>query len=197
MLKAIIIRLDRADGPFPEPNHVEWHRPSQPPAPNPQNPSAAAAAPPEPFSAFTLTRTGSEDVRVFIALHLDQAPERVKVNPALGHFLDVTEESMPGIVQALWAYVKKERLQDGEDKRFIRKDGNLAYVRLFGAPSTQALALTLKSNGCSSSEEVKARRCHFITSKMSRNGLSSPPTPSSSLSTSSERGPVIVRSKPS
>lgn len=48
--------------------------------------------------------------------------------PILGDFLDLKDGSLSEIMDAIWAYIKKERLQDSSDKRNIRKDPRLACV---------------------------------------------------------------------
>jgi chromatin remodeling complex protein RSC6 len=84
----------------------------------------------KPADSLTVTRTGSSDVKVRIALYLDSKPERFKVHPELGALLDIQQETLLGAVAAVWAYVKKERLQDAQDKRVIKTDDRLRRVRL-------------------------------------------------------------------
>ncbi|WAQ85821.1 hypothetical protein PtA15_6A450 [Puccinia triticina] len=119
LLNSLLIKIDRSDELYPEPNIVDWHRPPTP------TPIGAAPA----FSAITLTRNGTEDCNLQIALHLNHFPRRFRLNPILGSFLDLQEASLDEIFESIWCYIKKNKLIDsGADKRLIRKDSNLACL---------------------------------------------------------------------
>jgi len=127
LLNGLFIKIDRPDELYPEPNIVEWHRPAQP-----------SSAP--TFSTITISRNGTEDCPVQLALHLNHFPRRFKLNPILGSFLDLKEASLDEIFESIWCYIKKNKLIDsGADKRLIRKDPNLACVCPF--PSFSLLSV--------------------------------------------------------
>ncbi|MBW0476182.1 hypothetical protein O181_015897 [Austropuccinia psidii MF-1] len=115
LLRSLVVRLDRPDDLYAEPNIIEWNRPANSQTLN-------------EFSTITITRSGSEDCLIQIALHLDHFPQRFKLDPVLGSFLDLKEASFETILEGIWIYVKKNRLMDGADKRFVRKDSNLACL---------------------------------------------------------------------
>jgi SWI/SNF-related matrix-associated actin-dependent regulator of chromatin subfamily D len=124
LMESMMIKIMRSDELYPEPNLVDWHRPS-----------STASAPSPLFSTITLTRNGTEDCPVQIAIHLNHFPRRFMINPLLGSFLDLKEASLDEVYESIWCYIKKNKLIDsGVDKRLIRKDSNLACVCLSPLP---------------------------------------------------------------
>jgi SWI/SNF-related matrix-associated actin-dependent regulator of chromatin subfamily D len=70
----------------------------------------------------------STPIDLKVSLYLTQQPERFQIRPELGKLLDLKEETQLGVVNAIWSYVKRERLQDVNDKRVIRCDKALSEV---------------------------------------------------------------------
>jgi SWI/SNF-related matrix-associated actin-dependent regulator of chromatin subfamily D len=73
-------------------------------------------------------RTSSNAV-AHIALFPNHHPERFALDPLLGGPLDLREESRAGIMAALWTYIKKNNLQDADDRKHIKCDPWLKRVR--------------------------------------------------------------------
>ncbi|KAH9812389.1 hypothetical protein DFH28DRAFT_398923 [Melampsora americana] len=115
LITGLLIKVERPDELYPEPNFVEWQR-------------RQSTNGPSQFSEFKFTRTGSEKCKIQLAFHLDQFPQRLKLMPILGDFLDLREGSLSEIMDSIWTYIKKERLQDSVDKRHIKKDHKLACL---------------------------------------------------------------------
>ncbi|KAF9957120.1 SWI/SNF complex component snf12, partial [Mortierella alpina] len=86
-----------------------------------------------------IKRHGDENVKVKVILHLDNSPERFKLSPELAEVLCVDVETRPGIMLALWQYIKFHQLQDPEEKRNINCDQKLAA--LFNQPRISFPAL--------------------------------------------------------
>lgn len=61
-----------------------------------------------------------------------QALLRVNINPfrPVGNILGIKEESRAGVIQALWAYIKANNLQDKVDRKRIHADAMLRPVRV-------------------------------------------------------------------
>ncbi|KAH9472285.1 hypothetical protein MJO28_001865 [Puccinia striiformis f. sp. tritici] len=118
LINSLMIKIDRSNDLYPEPNIIEYHRPSTPTSTSNNN-----------FSTITVSRNGTENCRIKVALHLNEFPRRFKLNPILGSFLDLKEASLDFIFDSIWSYIKKNNLIDsGLDKRLIRKDSNLACL---------------------------------------------------------------------
>lgn len=115
LITGLLIKVERPDDLYPEPNFVEWQK-------------RGSSNPTSQFSEFKFTRTGSEKCKLQLAFHLDQCPQRLKLMPILGDFLDLREGTLSEIMDAIWTYIKKERLQDSIDKRHIKKDQKLACL---------------------------------------------------------------------
>lgn len=108
-----MIELERDSNLYPNGNFVEWHK------------SANQAD----VDGFEIKRHGDENVKVKVILHVDNSPERFKLSPELADVLAIDVETRPGIMMALWQYIKFHQLQDPEDKRNINCDQKLATVR--------------------------------------------------------------------
>lgn len=118
-----MIELDRDSNLYPNGNFVEWHK----------SPNVADV------DGFEVKRHGDENVKVKVILHVDNSPERFKLSPELADVLAVDVETRPGIMLALWQYIKFHQLQDPEDKRNINCDQKLAA--LFNQPKISFPAL--------------------------------------------------------
>ncbi|KAK3848028.1 MAG: SWI/SNF-related matrix-associated actin-dependent regulator of chromatin subfamily D member 1-like protein [Linnemannia gamsii] len=121
--RSVMIELERDSNLYPNGNFVEWHK------------SANQAD----VDGFEIKRHGDENVKVKVILHVDNSPERFKLSPELADVLAIDVETRPGIMMALWQYIKFHQLQDPEDKRNINCDQKLAT--LFGQPKISFPAL--------------------------------------------------------
>ncbi|KAF9200301.1 SWI SNF, matrix associated, actin dependent regulator of chromatin, sub d, member 1 [Haplosporangium sp. Z 27] len=121
--RSVMIELDRDSNLYPNGNFVEWHK----------SPSQADV------DGFEIKRHGDENVKVRIILHVDNSPERFKLSPELADVLAIDVETRPGIMMALWQYIKFHQLQDPEDRRNINCDPKLAA--LFNQPKISFPAL--------------------------------------------------------
>ncbi|KAF9910339.1 SWI SNF, matrix associated, actin dependent regulator of chromatin, sub d, member 1 [Linnemannia zychae] len=121
--RSVMIELERDSNLYPNGNFVEWHK-----SPNQAD-----------VDGFEIKRHGDENVKVKVILHIDNSPERFKLSPELADVLAIDVETRPGIMMALWQYIKFHQLQDPEDKRNINCDQKLAT--LFGQPKISFPAL--------------------------------------------------------
>ncbi|KAF9924075.1 SWI SNF, matrix associated, actin dependent regulator of chromatin, sub d, member 1 [Linnemannia zychae] len=121
--RSVMIELDRDSNLYPNGNFVEWHKSANQPD----------------VDGFEIKRHGDENVKVKVILHVDNSPERFKLSPELADVLAIDVETRPGIMMALWQYIKFHQLQDPEDKRNINCDQKLAA--LFGQPKISFPAL--------------------------------------------------------
>ncbi|KAG0004398.1 SWI SNF, matrix associated, actin dependent regulator of chromatin, sub d, member 1 [Modicella reniformis] len=121
--RSVMIDLHRDSNLYPNGNFVEWHK-----SPNQVD-----------VDGFEIKRHGDENVKVSVILHVDNSPERFKLSPELADVLAIDVETRPGIMMALWQYIKFHQLQDPEDKRNINCDQKLAS--LFNQPKISFPAL--------------------------------------------------------
>lgn len=106
-----------------EPNIVEWHEPVPP-----DGQAAAAAAPPQAdveFDVFDIRRKGDRPTKATITLQLKEHPNKFKLSQQLSDILAIKEATKPGVVVAMWQYIKFHKLQDVDEKRLIKCDGPL------------------------------------------------------------------------
>jgi SWI/SNF-related matrix-associated actin-dependent regulator of chromatin subfamily D len=90
--KSIIIDFDRASDAYAEPNRVEWHKTNE--------------ATQKMYDYVQCTRKGDSDVNVKVSLTVDATPERYKLSDEFADILQIREDTRPGIVMALWQYIK-------------------------------------------------------------------------------------------
>jgi SWI/SNF-related matrix-associated actin-dependent regulator of chromatin subfamily D len=90
--KSIVIDFDRPTEAYAEPNRVEWHK-----TPDPGQ---------KMFDYIQCTRKGDSDVNVRVCLTVDTLPERYKLTDEFAEILQIKEDTRPGIVMALWQYIK-------------------------------------------------------------------------------------------
>ena len=84
----------------------------------------------------SFTRSGTEPAVLRVDVYLQYEPERCSVAPELGKLLDLQVATRSECMAALWAYVKKHRLQDADDRsKTFRCDKALAAV--FGVQQMQ------------------------------------------------------------
>ncbi|KAL9622400.1 MAG: hypothetical protein Q9160_003244 [Pyrenula sp. 1 TL-2023] len=124
--KSITVDFDRSRTMSTEPPpQVEWRKPELPSNVKPW-PEAAD------FDCLEFQRKGDENMNITINLVKDEVPERYRLKPKLAEVLDIEEEDRPGIMMAIWHYVKANGLQEDEERRSIRCDDNL--LAIFGQP---------------------------------------------------------------
>lgn len=120
--KSITVDFDRSRTMTTEPPpQVEWRKPELPSNVKPW-PEAAD------FDCLEFQRKGDENMNITINLVKDEVPERYRLKPKLAEVLDLEEEDRPGIMMAIWHYVKANGLQEDEERRSIRCDDNLLAV---------------------------------------------------------------------
>uniref|UniRef100_A0A6I8NAV6 SWI/SNF related BAF chromatin remodeling complex subunit D3 n=1 Tax=Ornithorhynchus anatinus TaxID=9258 RepID=A0A6I8NAV6_ORNAN len=112
--KSLVIELDK-DLYGPDNHLVEWHR-----TPTTQE-----------TDGFQVKRPGDLSVRCTLLLMLDYQPPQFKLDPRLAR-LGLHTQSRSAIVQALWQYVKTNRLQDSHDKEYI--NGDKYFQQIFDCP---------------------------------------------------------------
>ncbi|XP_049320232.1 SWI/SNF-related matrix-associated actin-dependent regulator of chromatin subfamily D member 2 [Astyanax mexicanus] len=100
--KSLVIELDKElYGPD---NHlVEWHR-----MPTTQE-----------TDGFQVKRPGDVSVKCTLLLMLDHQPPQYKLDPRLARLLGVHTQTRSSIMQALWLYIKNNKLQDSHEKEYI------------------------------------------------------------------------------
>ncbi|KAL0618490.1 SWI/SNF-related matrix-associated actin-dependent regulator of chromatin subfamily D member 3 [Plecturocebus cupreus] len=81
---------------------------------------------------FQVKRPGDLSVRCTLLLMLDYQPPQFKLDPRLARLLGLHTQSRSAIVQALWQYVKTNRLQDSHDKEYI--NGDKYFQQIFDCP---------------------------------------------------------------
>jgi len=126
--KSIVVELDRSNNLYPEGNIIEWRRPP----PMPHQPGAPMPPPPQvnEFDGFEFERKGDVDVLCTIKLERNETPDRYRLSPQLADLLDTKEDTRAGIVMGLWEYVRKNKLQDPDERRTINCDAALRAVSL-------------------------------------------------------------------
>lgn len=99
---------------------------------------------PRETDGIEIKRSGFENSEIKIVLHIDHKPPRYKLSNELGNFIGASEESKENILQALWEYISKYKLQDSEEKKFVNNDG--ALFRIFGEERTDISFIQSKIN---------------------------------------------------
>uniref|UniRef100_A0A8C2DRZ6 SWI/SNF related, matrix associated, actin dependent regulator of chromatin, subfamily d, member 3b n=1 Tax=Cyprinus carpio TaxID=7962 RepID=A0A8C2DRZ6_CYPCA len=100
--KSLVIELDK-DLYGPDNHLVEWHR-----TPTTQE-----------TDGFQVKRPGDVNVRCTLLLMLDYQQPQFKLDPRLTRLLGIHTQTRSSIIQALWQYVKTNKLQDSHDKEYI------------------------------------------------------------------------------
>ncbi|ORY87755.1 hypothetical protein BCR37DRAFT_6679 [Protomyces lactucae-debilis] len=101
------------DGPL-----FEWHK----------KPQSVGQPPVASYPGIELKRNGDMDVDLRIKIGLDHLPEKYKLLPKLAKVLDISVDTRPGIITALWHYIRLHKLQDSDEKRLIHCDQNLQDI---------------------------------------------------------------------
>uniref|UniRef100_A0A665WKY3 DM2 domain-containing protein n=1 Tax=Echeneis naucrates TaxID=173247 RepID=A0A665WKY3_ECHNA len=126
--KSLVIELDKElYGPD---NHlVEWHR-----MPTTQE-----------TDGFQVKRPGDVNVKCTLLLMLDHQPPQYKLDPRLARLLGVHTQTRASIMQALWLYIKNNKLQDGHEKEYI--NCNRYFRQIFGCPRMRFSEIPMKLAG--------------------------------------------------
>ncbi|NXP14858.1 SMRD2 regulator, partial [Thinocorus orbignyianus] len=113
--KSLVIELDKElYGPD---NHlVEWHR-----LPTTQE-----------TDGFQVKRPGDVNVKCTLLLMLDHQPPQYKLDPRLARLLGVHTQTRASIMQALWLYIKHNKLQDSHEKEYINCNRYFRQPNQFG-----------------------------------------------------------------
>ncbi|KAL3832452.1 hypothetical protein ACJMK2_024094 [Sinanodonta woodiana] len=109
--KSLVIELDK-DLYGPDNHLVEWHR----------TPST------QETDGFQVKRPGDQNVRCTVLLMLDYQPPQFKLDPRLARLLGVHTQTRPVIINALWQYVKTNKLQDPNEREYINCDKYLEQI---------------------------------------------------------------------
>uniref|UniRef100_A0A8C1JQY2 SWI/SNF related, matrix associated, actin dependent regulator of chromatin, subfamily d, member 3a n=1 Tax=Cyprinus carpio TaxID=7962 RepID=A0A8C1JQY2_CYPCA len=113
--KSLVIELDK-DLYGPDNHLVEWHR-----TPTTQE-----------TDGFQVKRPGDVNVRCTLLLMLDYQPPQFKLDPRLARLLGIHTQTRSCIIQALWQYVKTNKLQDPHEKEYINCDKY--FQQIFDCP---------------------------------------------------------------
>ncbi|KZS00869.1 SWI/SNF-related matrix-associated actin-dependent regulator of chromatin subfamily D member [Daphnia magna] len=113
--KSLVIELDK-DLYGPDNHLVEWHRTSTT----------------QETDGFQVKRPGDRNVRCTILLLLDYQPLQFRLDSRLARLLGIHTQTRPMVISALWQYIKTHRLQDHQEREFIRCDKYMEQI--FGCP---------------------------------------------------------------
>uniref|UniRef100_A0A671R8W1 SWI/SNF-related matrix-associated actin-dependent regulator of chromatin subfamily D member 3-like n=1 Tax=Sinocyclocheilus anshuiensis TaxID=1608454 RepID=A0A671R8W1_9TELE len=113
--KSLVIELDK-DLYGPDNHLVEWHR----------------TATTQETDGFQVKRPGDVNVRCTLLLMLDYQPPQFKLDPRLARLLGIHTQTRSCIIQALWQYVKTNKLQDSHEKEYINCDKY--FQQIFDCP---------------------------------------------------------------
>ncbi|XP_060795325.1 SWI/SNF-related matrix-associated actin-dependent regulator of chromatin subfamily D member 2 isoform X1 [Neoarius graeffei] len=126
--KSLVIELDKElYGPD---NHlVEWHR-----MPTTQE-----------TDGFQVKRPGDVSVKCTLLLMLDHQPPQYKLDPRLARLLGVHTQTRASIMQALWLYIKNNKLQDCHEKEYI--NCNRYFRQIFACSRMRFSEIPMKLAG--------------------------------------------------
>ncbi|XP_077407002.1 SWI/SNF-related matrix-associated actin-dependent regulator of chromatin subfamily D member 2 [Vanacampus margaritifer] len=126
--KSLVIELDKElYGPD---NHlVEWHR-----MPTTQE-----------TDGFQVKRPGDLNVKCTLLLMLDYQPPQYKLDLRLARLLGVHTQTRASIMQALWLYIKNNKLQDSHEKEYI--NCNHYFRKIFGCSRMRFSEIPMKLAG--------------------------------------------------
>uniref|UniRef100_A0A8D0B5A3 SWI/SNF related BAF chromatin remodeling complex subunit D2 n=1 Tax=Salvator merianae TaxID=96440 RepID=A0A8D0B5A3_SALMN len=126
--KSLVIELDKElYGPD---NHlVEWHR-----MPTTQE-----------TDGFQVKRPGDVNVKCTLLLMLDHQPPQYKLDPRLARLLGVHTQTRASIMQALWLYIKHNKLQDSHEREYI--NCNRYFRQIFGCIRMRFSEIPMKLAG--------------------------------------------------
>ncbi|XP_059812590.1 SWI/SNF-related matrix-associated actin-dependent regulator of chromatin subfamily D member 2 [Hypanus sabinus] len=126
--KSLVIELDK-DLYGPDNHLVEWHR-----MPTTQE-----------TDGFQVKRPGDVNVKCTLLLMLDHQPPQYKLDVRLARLLGVHTQTRANIMQALWLYIKKNRLQDNHEKEYI--NCNRYFKQIFNCMRMKFTEIPIKLAG--------------------------------------------------
>lgn len=103
--KNIVVELDR-EAYGPDHHLSEWQRDTKT----------------DDASGFLVTRPGEETVKCTILLLLNHQPVQYKLTSKLARLLGIHTATRPSIINAVWQYIKSNRLQDPQEREYINND---------------------------------------------------------------------------
>jgi len=111
--KNLVIELDK-DLYGPENHLVEWHR-----TPTTQE-----------TDGFQVKRAlvGKTETKCSIFFMLDYNPPQFKLSGPLSRVLGIHTQTRAAIVNALWQYIKKHKLQDPDEREYVNNDNYLKDI---------------------------------------------------------------------
>ncbi|XP_042199221.1 SWI/SNF-related matrix-associated actin-dependent regulator of chromatin subfamily D member 2 isoform X2 [Callorhinchus milii] len=123
--KSLVIELDK-DLYGPDNHLVEWHR-----MPTTQE-----------TDGFQVKRPGDVNVKCTLLLMLDHQPPQYKLDARLARLLGVHTQTRANIMQALWLYIKKNKMQDSHEKEYI--NCNRYFKQIFNCLRMKFSAIPVK-----------------------------------------------------
>ncbi|XP_055513270.1 SWI/SNF-related matrix-associated actin-dependent regulator of chromatin subfamily D member 2-like [Leucoraja erinacea] len=126
--KSLVIELDK-DLYGPDNHLVEWHR-----MPTTQE-----------TDGFQVKRPGDVNVKCTLLLMLDHQPPQYKLDVRLARLLGVHTQTRGNIMQALWLYIKKNKLQDNHEKEYI--NCNRYFKQIFNCMRMKFTEIPIKLAG--------------------------------------------------
>jgi SWI/SNF-related matrix-associated actin-dependent regulator of chromatin subfamily D len=120
LLRTVVVEAAAplADDAYSEGPLFEWHK----------TPQTIGQAPLPSYPGMEFKRNGDMELDLKIMISLDFLPEKYKLSENLARLLDIQVETRPGIITALWHYVRLHKLQDSDEKRLIQCDQSLQDV---------------------------------------------------------------------
>uniref|UniRef100_A0A8C1LAK5 SWI/SNF related, matrix associated, actin dependent regulator of chromatin, subfamily d, member 2 n=1 Tax=Cyprinus carpio TaxID=7962 RepID=A0A8C1LAK5_CYPCA len=94
---------------------------------------------------FQVKRPGDVNVKCTLLLMLDHQPPQYKLDPRLARLLGVHTQTRASIMQALWLYIKSNKLQDCHEKEYIIC--NRYFRQIFGCPRMRFSDIPMKLAG--------------------------------------------------
>uniref|UniRef100_A0AAX7URH0 DM2 domain-containing protein n=1 Tax=Astatotilapia calliptera TaxID=8154 RepID=A0AAX7URH0_ASTCA len=94
---------------------------------------------------FQVKRPGDVNVKCTLLLMLDHQPPQYKLDPRLARLLGVHTQTRASIMQALWLYIKNNKLQDSHEKEYI--NCNRYFRQIFGCPRMRFSEIPMKLAG--------------------------------------------------
>lgn len=124
--KSLVIELDKEIyGPD---NHlVEWHKNAN------------------ETDGFQVKRLGDRNVKCTILLLLDHVPMKFKLDPRLARLLGIHTDTRPKIIESLWEYIKRHKLQDAHERDYINCDKYLEQT--FQCPRMRFMEIPQRLSG--------------------------------------------------
>ncbi|XP_048416518.1 SWI/SNF-related matrix-associated actin-dependent regulator of chromatin subfamily D member 2 isoform X2 [Stegostoma tigrinum] len=94
---------------------------------------------------FQVKRPGDVNVKCTLLLMLDHQPPQYKLDARLARLLGVHTQTRANIMQALWLYIKKNKLQDSHEKEYI--NCNRYFKQIFNCMRMKFSEIPIKLAG--------------------------------------------------